>query len=153
MGSGFADAGLPSPMFVFREPNEPVNSTAVPASSIDIDYGSAEVHYSWNGSGWDRSQNGRAMVDTRGVRTSPVTVIVQFTRYGQSAADSRSPEAITVGAGRALVFTDGHVVEATWSRQRATDVTIYSDTQGRRISILEGRTWIELPRSNSTSYS
>ena len=153
VGSGFVDAGLPSPMFVFREPNEPVNSTAVPASSIDIDYGSTEVQYTWNGSGWNRTQNGRAMVDTRGVRTSPATVIVQFTRYGQSAADSRSPEAITVGTGRALVFTDGHVVEATWSRQRTTDVTIYSDTQGRRISILEGRTWIELPRSNSTSYS
>ncbi|MDE0065697.1 MAG: DUF3048 domain-containing protein [Acidimicrobiaceae bacterium] len=153
VGSGYSGTGLPSPMFVFRGPDEPINSTAVPASSIDIDYGHTEVSYAWNGSGWDRTQDGRPMFDNRGIRTSPATVIVQFTRYGQSAADSRSPEAIAVGAGRALVFTDGHVVEATWSRQRAADVTVYSDNQGRRISILPGRTWVELPRSNSTSYS
>lgn len=153
VGSGYSGAGLPSPMFEFRGPDEPVNSTAIPAGSVDIEYGYTEVSYNWNGSGWDRTQDGRPMFDNRGVRTSPATVIVQFTRYGQSAADSRSPEAITVGSGRALVFTDGHVVEATWSRQRATDATIYSDAQGRRISILPGRTWVELPRSNSTSYS
>ena len=153
VGSGFSRTGLPSPMFVFREPNEPVNSRATPATSIDIDYGNARVQYTWNGSGWDRTQNGSATVDTQGVRTSPATVIVQFTNYGRSAADSRSPEAISVGTGTAWVFTDGHVVEATWSRQRATDVTIYSDHQGRRISILPGRTWIELPRPKSASYS
>ena len=153
VGSGFSRTGLPSPMFVFREPNEPVNSTATPANSIDIDYGNARVQYTWNGSGWDRTQNGSVTVDTQGVRTSPATVIVQFTNYVRSAADSRSPEAVSVGTGRAWVFTDGHVVEATWSRQRAADVTIYTDAQGRRISILPGRTWIELPRPNRGSYS
>ena len=153
VGSGFSDTGLPPPLFVFREPNEPVNSTAVPATSININYAFTEVQYTWNGSGWNRTQDGRPTVDTRGVRTSPATVIVQFTNYGRSAADSRSPEAITVGSGPALVFTDGHVVEATWSRPRATDVTVYTDSEGRRISILPGRTWVELPRPNSTSYS
>ena len=153
VGSGFSRTGLPSPMFVFREPDEPINSTAIPASSIDIDYGNARIQYTWNGSGWDRTQNGSATVDTQGVRTSPATVIVQFTNYVPSAADSRSPEAISVGTGRAWVFTDGHVVEATWSRPRAADVTIYSDDQGRRISILPGRTWIELPRTNRAEYS
>lgn len=153
VGSEFSDTGLPPPLFVFREPNAPVNSTAVPASSIDIDYAYTEVQYTWNGSGWNRTQDGRPTVDTRGVRTSPATVIVQFTNYGRSAADSRSPEAITVGSGAALVLTDGHVVDATWSRPRATDVTTYTDSQGRPISILPGRTWVELPRPDSTSYS
>ncbi len=153
VGSEFSDTGLPPPMFVFREPNEPINSTAVPASSIDIDYAYTEVQYTWNGSGWNRTQDGRPIVDTRGVRTSPATVIVQFTNYGRSAADSRSPEAITVGSGPALVFTDGHVVEATWSRPRVNDVTVYTDSEGRPISILPGRTWVELPRPASTSYS
>lgn len=149
----YSGAGHPPPLFVFRAPNEPINSTAVPASSIDIDYAFTEVQYAWNGSGWDRTQDGRPTVDSRGVRTSPATVIVQSTTYGRSAADSRSPEAITVGSGPALVFTDGHVVEATWSRPRATDVTVYTDSEGRRISILPGRTWVELPRPDSTSYS
>ncbi len=153
VGSEFSGVGLPPPFFVFRNPNEPINPTAVPASSIDIDYGSTRVQYAWNGSGWDRTQNGSPTVDTRGLRTSPATVIVQATNYGRSAADSRSPEAITVGSGPAWVFTDGHMVEATWSRQRATDVTVYTDNEGRRISILPGRTWVELPRPGSTSYS
>lgn len=153
VGSEFARAGLPPPLFEFRNPDEPINPAAVRAGSIDIDYRSARVQYAWNGSGWDRTQNGRPTVDTAGVRTSPATVIVQFTNYGRSAADSRSPEAITVGSGPALVFTDGHVLEAGWSRPRATDVTVYTDGEGRRISILPGRTWVELPRPGSTSYS
>lgn len=151
--SGYSRPGLPAPLFTFRQPDEPINPTAVPARRVDINYGNTSVQYVWNGSGWNRSQDGAATVDTEGVRTSPTTVIVQSTRYGRSAADSRSPEAITVGSGPAWVFTDGHVVEATWSRQRATDVTIYTDSEGRRISILPGRTWVELPRPNSTSYS
>lgn len=153
LGGDLADVGMPSPTLLFRDRNEPINSTAVPANSININYGNTRVEYDWNGSGWNRTQNGTAMVDNRGVRTSPTTVIVQFTKYGRSVADSRSPEAITVGSGRALVFSDGHVVEGTWSREKSTDPTIYLDDQDRRISILPGRTWIELPRTNTTTYS
>ena len=152
-GSSYSRAGAPPPIFTFREPNEPLNSTAVAASSINIAYAYTRVQYSWNGSGWNRTQDGNPTVDTAGVRTSPATVIVQFTNYRRSAADSRSPEAITVGSGSALVFTDGQVVEATWSRPRATDVTVYTDSEGRPVSILPGRTWVELPRPDSTTYS
>ena len=154
--SAYADssaAGLPPPLLAFRGPNEPRNPNAVPARSIDIDYRSSRIQYAWNGSGWDRTQDGKATFDSAGVRTSPATVIVQSTNYGRSAADSRSPEAITVGSGTALIFSDGHVVQGRWSRQRATDVTIYTDSQGQRISVLPGQTWVELPRPNSTTYS
>lgn len=153
LSSDLSNVGLPSPTLTFRDQNEPINPAAIPVNSININYGNTTVQYSWNGSGWNRTQNGAAMVDNRGVRTSPTTVIVQVTQYGRSAADSRSPEAITVGSGRALVFSDGQLIEGTWSRANSTDPVIYRDDQGERISILPGRTWIELPRANATTYS
>ncbi len=153
VGSGLEATGLPTAMFSFRQDNDPLNSTAVPASSIDINYGNAAVNYRWNQSSWQRSQDGRAMVDNAGVRVSPTTVIVQFTDYRRSSADARSPEAISVGSGDALIFSDGHVIAARWSRPNVANTTNYTDSEGRNISILPGQVWVELPGADSTTYS
>ena len=145
--------GTPSPLFRFREAGEPLHSGAMPFRRIDIQYGSTSASYDWNGSSWDRSQDGVPMVDTEGVRTSPTTVIVQFTDYAVSPADPLSPEAITVGNGPAWVFTDGHVINSRWRRNELTDQTEYVDSNGNPIPILPGRVWIELPRRDDATRS
>lgn len=152
-GSAIEAAGLPAAMFSFRQDNDPLNSTAAPASTIDINYGNATVNYRWNQTSWQRSQDGKAMVDKDGVRVSPTTVIVQFTNYRRSSADARSPEAITVGSGDALIFSDGHVIAGRWSRPEVENTTTYTDSDGQNISILPGQVWVELPRADSTTYS
>ena len=58
---------------------------------------------------------------------------------------------MTIGTGTAWVLTDGQVIEATWRRPELTDQTEYVDSEGRPISILPGRTWIELPRPDSAT--
>ncbi len=142
------ETSTPSPMFTFRAPNEAIHPTAKPVTGVTINYPRSRVEYSWNGTGWDRSQDGSPTVDTTGQRTSPTTVIVQFVDYGISAADAESPEAKSIGVGTAWVLTDGHVIEATWRRPELTAQTEYVDADGRPIPILPGRTWIELPRAN-----
>ena len=146
-------AGSPSPFFRFREAGDPMHPGAQPARRIDVRYGTTSAAYDWNGTSWDRSQDGVPTVDTDGVRASPTTVVVQFTDYGVSPADPASPEAITVGNGPAWIFTDGHYIAARWRRNDLTAQTEYVDSDGNPIPILPGRVWIELPRRNDASRS
>ncbi len=150
IGAELATA-TPSPMFTFRTAGEAINASAQPVGGITINYPRSRVEYAWNGNGWDRTQDGSATVDTSGTRTAPTTVIVQFVGYGVSAADARSPEAISVGSGTAWILTDGQMIEAFWRRAGVPDQTEYIDGEGRPIAILPGRTWIELPREDSAT--
>ncbi len=150
IGAELATA-TPSPIFTFRASDEAINPSARPVGGVTIDYPRSRVEYTWNGSGWDRTQDGSSTVDSSGARTSPATVIVQFVAYGVSAADAASPEAVTTGTGTAWVLTDGQMVEAFWRRAELTDQTEYVDGEGRPIAILPGRTWIELPREDSAT--
>ena len=141
-------AGLPLPIFRFRDPGDPINGRVSPATGVDIDYGQTTVSYDWNGTGWDRTQDDSPTVDTNGVRTSPTTVVIQITNYTVSPADLESPEAITTGRGEAWILTDGQVTRGFWRRaDDAIDQPIeYVDAQGNFIEILPGRTWVEMPR-------
>jgi len=145
------DTSTPSPIFTFRKPGEAIHTTATPTAGVTINYPRSRVEYSWNGTGWDRTQDGSPTVDTTGKRTSPTTVIVQFVEYGVSAADAESPEAKSIGVGTAWVLTDGHVIKAIWRRPELANQTEYVDSDGRPIAILPGRTWIELPRPEGAS--
>ncbi len=138
--------GLPLPIFRFRLVDDPLRGDVSSASGVDIDYGKSNVSYTWNGAGWDRSQDGAPTIDADGVRSTPTTVIVQFTYYGESAADQLSPEADTVGQGEAWILTDGKVSKGFWRRTESTAPMEYVDASGNFIEILPGQTWIEMPR-------
>jgi len=111
-----------------------------------VRYQNTSVIYDRNGTGWSRSQDGSATVDTAGVRTAPETVVVQFTPYGVSPADRNSPEANTVGNGKAWVFTEGAMIRGSWSKPNSSSVSLYRDSDGNEIQLLPGRVWVELPK-------
>ena len=145
------ETGSPSPILRFREPNDPILGDPRPANGVTINYGHTTVEYAWDGSGWARSQDNSPTVDTAGVRANPTTVIVQFTSYVSSAADLRSPEAVTLGQGQAWIFTDGQIVPAVWRRNELLDVFEYVDNSGNFITVLPGQSWIEMPRLDSAT--
>lgn len=139
--------GLPFPIFQFREPGDDFHPEAEPIDGVDIDYGQTRVAYTWNGTGWDRWQDGDPTVDANGTRIAPTTVILQVTRYTASPADEESPEAITTGRGEAWILSDGKALRAAWRRESATEQIEYVDAStGNIITILPGRTWVEMPR-------
>jgi hypothetical protein len=150
IGSGMG-GGTPSPIFTFRAPGSPPGPGSRPVSGVTIGYGSTSVTYDWDGSGWARTQDGAPTVDTDGVRVAPPNLVVQVTSYGVSSADALSPEARTIGSGTALLFTEGQVVQASWRRETIDDQTTYVDGEGNPLSILPGRTWVELPRPGRTT--
>ena len=146
-----SSGGTPPTVFTIRRPGTPNPNLTSDASGVSIQYDSTRVDYAWNGRGWARTQDGRATVDTAGVRTAPETVIVRFTTYGVSAADRNSPEAKVVGQGRAWIFTEGELIRGSWSQQTADSVTLYRDSEGNPIELLPGRVWVELPETGTAT--
>ncbi|MEZ5247396.1 MAG: DUF3048 domain-containing protein [Acidimicrobiales bacterium] len=146
VGRDLEGAGTPSPIFQFRPAGQELPSEARPIAGATINYGNSSVDYSWNGTGWERSQDGQPTVDADGVRVAPTTVVVQFVDYVASSADAASPEAVTVGDGQAWVLTAGQLVPTTWTRQSLADQTDFTLSSGSEAAILPGKIWIELPR-------
>lgn len=149
--AGGTSGGAPPELFTIRRPGTELPNVTSDAEAVTVQYRNTTVSYTWNGSGWARSQDGRSTVDTAGTRTAPETVIVQFTPYGVSPADRNSPEADTVGNGKAWIFTEGKLIRGSWSKPRAGDVTLYRDSEGNEVQLLPGRVWVELPKPGDAS--
>ncbi len=147
--------GTPPQMFSYRDPDEALPLSAQPLDAVEIDYGGYQVTYQWDEvfQGWARSQQGTEHVDYDGVQVVPENVIIQFVNYGQSVAYAGSPEVKVLGRGEAWVLTAGQIIEATWNRPTAVDVTEFRDADGATIELTPGRTWVALPRSGTASFA
>jgi hypothetical protein len=146
--------GAPAPIFTYRTASSPATVGASEASGVQVDFGlGTKIEYAWDPevSGWRRFQVDQrhprpesATLDADGVQVAPANVIVQMIDYGVSPSDSRSPKALTVGEGEALIFTDGQVIPARWVRPTREVPTQYLDFYGQPIPLTPGRTWVEL---------
>ncbi|HEX2576946.1 MAG TPA: DUF3048 domain-containing protein [Aquihabitans sp.] len=153
---GRADgAGPPAPLFAYRPEGAPPAGTA--SAGVDLNWGGgiASSPVSWR---WDpqlrlyvRDQNGRPHTDADGTRLAAQNVVVLVTPYGQSPADLRSPEALTVGSGEAFVFTGGAMVHGRWDRPADDRPASLVDDAGAPILLHPGQTWIELPRAGGVT--
>ena len=137
--------GTPPALFSFRSPNAALPASAQPIQGVTIRF-PTRIDYDWNGTGWTRTQSGRRHVDSDGAQIAPTNVIVQFVTYKQSASDPNSPEAVVVGSGDAWILTAGKMILGTWSRSDNQSVSVYTDAEGRPVTLTPGTTWIELPR-------
>jgi prefoldin subunit 5 len=144
-GARGGDGGAPPALFSFRGPNTALPPTAQPIGGVTIRF-PTRIDYDWNGAGWTRTQSGRQHVDSDGTPIVPTNVIVQFVPYKQSSADPNSPEAVVVGTGDAWFFTAGHMILGNWSRADEHSVSVFTDSEGRPITLTPGTTWVELPR-------
>ena len=142
---------IPAPPFTFRTENSPLHANAKKATGVFVDFGHAEIDYAWNGTGWERTHNGEPHGDGDGVRVAPTNIVIQFISYGKSAADSRSPEAVTEGSGKVWVFTDGHLIEGEWKRKKDSEpAEITSD--GTPIRLTPGNTWVALAKTGTATW-
>jgi hypothetical protein len=138
--------GAPPALFAYRDEGEPLPVDAAVVQGVEIEYGTTEVTYAWDGEGWQRSQNGTPHVDAEERHIAPDNLVVQFVSYGRSAADGRSPEAVLEGEGAAWVFTDGQLITGTWQRSERAAATEFLDDRGSVIELTPGTTWVALPR-------
>lgn len=151
-------AGAPPPLFEYAKPAEAA-APGTEATGVVIDFGlGVRAEYVWDAErgGWDRFQVDErhpraesATVDGAGVQVSPANVVILFLEYGRSAADARSPMAVSTGGGQAIVLTAGRVISGSWERPTPLDRWILKDEAGNPIKLTPGRTWVALPRTGT----
>ena len=147
----------PRPIFEFRDEGSPEAAGVQASSGVDLTWGggAASSPVSWT---WDpalalytREQRDHPHADESGTQLGAQNVVVLVTPYGQSPADARSPEALTVGSGEAYVFTAGTVVRGRWDRPSVEEPARLTDEAGAPILLTPGQTWIELPREGGVA--
>ncbi|MEL6983378.1 MAG: DUF3048 domain-containing protein, partial [Actinomycetota bacterium] len=150
-GAADGRGGLPPQLFSYRSRGQDP-SHATTTGGVEIDFGSTTVGFGWSTSakGWLRTQNGSAHTSTGG-RLAPENVVVLEVPYGTSSIDAESPEAHTVGSGRAWVFTAGQLVTGTWARSASEDPIAVLDPDGDPIGLTPGQTFVELAPPGSVT--
>lgn len=137
--------GRPVPLFSYVKPGEV--PAGAPGGRAEVKMDSDTVVWDFDAAfgGYLRSTNGRAHNDgLNGQRVSTTNVVILETPYRPSFADRNSPEAITIGGGRAWVLSGGVMREGSWLRSARTDGFALFDANGAVITLQPGRTWVEL---------
>jgi hypothetical protein len=148
-----ASAESPSSWFSYRSEGEVLTPSARPVSgAVTIGYpGGPIVTHTWDPTieGWVRTQDGRPHTTRAGDQIAPDNVVIMVTRYVTSAADSTSPELVSVGEGEAIILTDGNVVTGRWTRPVAEAAPLITDSDGNVIKLTPGKTWLLYPESGN----
>ena len=150
-----APASSPPPpkLFPFLAPGQPFTGAgAAPLAHLDVAPGRrTTAGYDWDGAtgSWKRSTDGTPHKAESGAQVAVANVIVQFVNYVASPGDVDPVGApVTVaqltGTGDAWVLAGGMVVKGRWSRQAPDAVTTFTDSAGAPLSLVPGRTWVEL---------
>ena len=141
-------AGPPQQQFKYRSPGEPVGG--IPAHGVGIALDSINAEWEWDPAIglYMRTMEGRPHNDAGSGRISTDNVIVLGVDYAPGV--SGSPDAQTTGSGEAFVFTGGNYIHGTWSRNDIHDPFALVADDGNIIQLQPGRTFIELPRLDST---
>jgi hypothetical protein len=145
----FADGKgqAPTPVFQYRTEGQAIAATAAPVAGVRLTT-DLDTVFAWNATtaSWDRYQKRTKHTTLSGATLSPKNVVILDVDYKTSAADTRSPEAVTVGSGAAHVYMDGKVVDGTWKRDDAKAPWTLTDAAGAPIALTPGQTWVDLGR-------
>ena len=133
----------PHPLFHYHERGVP--GGGVPASHFNA-YPGMAVDFDWDArlGGWRRQIWGEEHLNANGTPVAPTNVVVLETNYRSSMVDERSPEAISLGSGRAWVFSQGLVRGGSWARMQNTDTWNLRDDSGAPMPLEPGSTWVVL---------
>ena len=123
------------------------------ATTIDVSWSNpVSTVWDWDGARYLRSSNTtpHSWVDQNGSsgRIAADNLVVIFGRYYEVAAPpgfgtSRVPAMNTIGSGRMVLFTEGRVVEGTWSRPD-NETWFTFTTEASELIVPPGLTWIHV---------
>lgn len=150
---GMEEGGIRKPpprkFFTFGDLEE-TGFTGRKAERVSLTFGRlTTVIYEWNGSAWERAQDGVLFQDEDGDPIEIDNVIIEEHTVNNSdsmvdVAGNPSPEiADETGSGVAFILRDGVAVKARWVRD-AVDAPTRYEKDGQLIPLKSGRTWIAL---------
>jgi hypothetical protein len=137
-------AGPARPLFEHGHTETPVGGEPELEYSVRM-YG-LDVEWAWDAElgRYLRRQAGDWHVDAFGEVIAAVNVVELDVVYRTSAADPLSPEADTVGSGRAVVHRDGISIDGWWSRDDRFEPFALTTDDGLPIALAAGNVFVEL---------
>lgn len=119
-------------------------------------YGEYEVNWQYDGENnqYLRSNGGQAHKDLNNdEQLKAKVVVVQFMREKGPIDEHKHLLYTTTGTGKAIVFQDGQANQATWSKAKRQERTIFKDSKGKEIKFNRGQIWIEIvPLGKEVNY-
>lgn len=117
-----------------------------PGRDVSFTIGSIDVEWNWNDDEqrYERSQEGDEHIDKTYGRIGAENVVLLGMDYRQSSIDANAPEAVSLGTGVAVVFSNGEFVTGTWDHELAIYPFTLTLDSGEQIELTPGQTWIEL---------
>ena len=145
------EAEAPPAQFGYRSATDP--AVGEPVHSVRLSMDGVRVEWTWDpaSAAFQRDQAGEAHLGADGERIDAANVVVLFVSYRPSAADNRSPEAVTMGEGVAWVLVAGRWIEGTWTRGDRLEPIVLTDADGEEIGLTPGRTWVQLTRNGKAA--
>ena len=83
-------------------------------------------------------------------QNSPDVVIAMKVSSIARSSETQYADYVTTGSGDAVVFQNGGVIEAHWSRNDINSELKFTDNNGNEIQLNRGQTWITLCPNNKT---
>jgi hypothetical protein len=143
--------GLPQPLFTYLKPTDTFGGD--PAVVIDIDFIAGHTAtYIWDAKAknYQRLRDGHPHLVASGKQIAPTNLVVQF--VSQRSTGSTALEAVVIGEGDAMVFSDGQVLPAHWVKPDGQTPIKYLNAFGGEISLRPGTTWVHLvPKGRDVS--
>ncbi len=142
--------GAPPPHFEYRTETIGLPAGARPSTAFTVKFPSVTADWNWSSSlgGWLRTQGSTPHVDADGIQVLAANVIVAEIEHVSTgsidAAGSTVFEEQFLGTGKAWIFTDGNVVEATWTKPSIHAVATWTTPDGVPVALTPGVTWVEL---------
>ncbi len=137
-----ADAEPPTPIFDYSN-----NVAEIGRRSPGVEAAArTNAQYVWSEAdgGYLRFQGGQVHETRDGNQITPANVIILDTLYVASQVDSSSVDALTVGEGGVVVYSNGSRVAGTWLRDAETDPYTLLSENGEIIGLAPGQTWVSL---------
>lgn len=126
------------------------------AQTISIPFSSAtyDVKYTYDKASntYKRTMGGTEHKDANtGKVIAPKNVIVHFASYERLPGSTKDVQKVGVlGEGKAKIFLDGKVIDATWKKPSSPSRTIYTDTAtGKEVEFNRGQIYVEIPKIGS----
>lgn len=135
----------PPSLFAILQPGE-ANTAGEPVAEVHEQIGTVPSSFTWDAETryWLRSEYGEPHTEVDGEMIGRRNVLFLATNYTESAADSRSPEAVTTGTGEAWMLIEDKLILGTWSRPTPESAWTLTANDGTPVKLAPGPTWVNL---------